>query len=156
ILNHPNIVTIYGVGEESDIAFMAMELVEGRTLRVLLDEQRLSTKTTLFYAQQLAEALAVAHERRIVHGDLKPENIMITPSGLVKILDFGLAKQHDPLLAVADVNSGSDGKSPGPLLGTVGYMSPEQATGEMVTPASDQFSFGAILYEMLSGHRAFA
>jgi Tol biopolymer transport system component len=156
-LNHPNIVTIYDIGTVDSLAYIAMERVEGETLRKLLAGGALPIKRLLSIGTQIAEGLSKAHEAGIVHRDLKPENVMVTKDGLVKILDFGLAKLTSTL-------SGSDegshlptmtGTSPGVVLGTVGYMSPEQASGEAVDFRSDQFSFGSILYEMATGKRAF-
>jgi serine/threonine-protein kinase len=150
-LNHPNIVTIYGVGEEGDTAFIAMELVHGRSLRELLDGAPLPASQAIDIAVQLAEAIAVAHTHGLVHRDLKPENVMVTPQGRVKVLDFGIATlQHDRLTG-AEAAAGS-----GTPAGTVGYMSPEQARGGEAGPASDQFSFGIICHEMLVGRRPFA
>jgi Tol biopolymer transport system component len=156
-LNHPNIVTIYDIGQEDSVSYIAMELVEGKTVRELLFAGSLPVKRVLSIAAQVADGLARAHEAGIVHRDLKPENVMVTKEGRVKILDFGLAK----LTASA---SGSDegsrvptetGTSQGVVLGTVGYMSPEQVRGLPLDHRSDIFSFGVILYEMLSGERAF-
>jgi serine/threonine protein kinase len=158
-LNHPNIVTIYGVGEDRGIAYIAMELVHGRTLRDILAAGPLGTARTFDLAVQLAEALTAAHGAGIVHRDLKPENVMVTPDGLLKVLDFGIARR-DRGSATAAV-TGPVGEphtsltSDGTILGTAGYMSPEQAAGRPADRASDQFSFAAIVYEMLSGHRAF-
>jgi eukaryotic-like serine/threonine-protein kinase len=155
-LNHPTIVTIYEVGSEGSVPFIAMELVSGRTLRDVLLAGPLPIRRALSLGAQLGEGLAIAHEAGLVHRDLKPENVMVTRDGLVKILDFGLAK-----LARKALDSGEDALStlsqtqPGGLLGTVGYMSPEQAAGQPATFASDQFSLGAMLYEMASGKRAF-
>ncbi len=157
-LNHPNIVTIYGVGESDDVAYIAMELVQGRTLREILADGPLSVRATLDLAVQLADGLSAAHARGIVHRDLKPENVMVTPDGLVKVLDFGIAKtDHSRALSTAGEPDASNraGTEAGTILGTIGYMSPEQAAGLPAGPASDQFSFGVILYEMLSGRRAF-
>jgi Tol biopolymer transport system component len=156
-LNHPNIVTIYDIGASDSQSWIAMELVEGRTLRELLVGDALPVKRLLPIGTQVAEGLAQAHDAGIVHRDLKPENVMVTKEGRVKILDFGLAKLTGPV-------SGSDsdsklptqtGTSPGVILGTVSYMSPEQAAGQQVDFRSDQFSFGSILYEMATGKRAF-
>jgi serine/threonine protein kinase len=159
VLNHPNIVTIYGVGEANGVAYIAMELVDGRTLRQLIGGQMLPVRTALDLAAQLTEALAAAHDRGIVHRDLKPDNIMVTPDGRVKVLDFGIAKRDNAFDATERVTRGSASQEPltedGAILGTVGYMSPEQATGRLALPQSDQFSFGLIFYEMLSGRRAF-
>ncbi len=159
VLNHPNIVTIYGVGEEGDIAYIAMELVRGRTLRELLVERTLRVSEVLDLAAPLADALAAAHASDIMHRDLKPENVMVTTEGLVKVLDFGLAKRPrgidslDP--AEDEVATRAALTYDGMILGTVGYMSPEQAAGRPAGLASDQFSFGVILYEMLGGRRPF-
>ena len=156
-LNHQNIVTIYDIGSESGVSFIAMELVDGVTLRELLASGPLPTKRLLQISPQIAEGLARAHEAGIVHRDLKPENVMVKKDGLVKILDFGLAK-------LASTGSGSDeasqlptmtGTQPGVVVGTVSYMSPEQASGQTVDFRSDQFSLGSMLYEMATGRRAF-
>ncbi len=156
-LNHPNIVTIHGVGSERGVSYIAMELVDGATLRELLASGPLPIKKLLQIAPQIAEGLARAHEAGIVHRDLKPENVMVKKDGLVKILDFGLAK-------LSSTASGSDqgsqlptmtGTTPGVVVGTVGYMSPEQASGQAVDFRSDQFSLGSMLYEMATGKRAF-
>src|SRR5262249_35536264 len=147
-LNHPNIVTIYETGSSDGHSYIAMEKVEGETLRGLLAAGALPIKKLLPIASQVALGLAAAHEAGIVHRDLKPENVMVTRDGLVKILDFGLAK-----LTAAGSGSGEGsnlptmtGTTPGVVMGTVGYMSPEQASGAAVDFRSDQFSFGAILY----------
>ena len=155
VLNHPNIVTIYGVGDEGGTAFIAMELVQGRTLRERLDDGRVPTEQTLDLAIQIADALAAAHAVGIVHRDLKPENVMTTGDGLVKVLDFGLAKRDE---AIARVDPGATRPAltqRGMILGTTAYMSPEQAAGRPAGAASDQFAFGLVLYEMLAGRRAF-
>jgi eukaryotic-like serine/threonine-protein kinase len=156
-LNHPNIVTVYDIGSEGQVSYMAMELVEGKTLRELLFGGRLPMRKLLPIASQIADGLAKAHEAGIVHRDLKPENVMVTKDGLVKILDFGLAK-----LTRREMENGEasrlpteTGTSPGVVLGTVGYMSPEQAAGQPLDFRSDHFSFGSILYEMATGKRAF-
>jgi serine/threonine protein kinase/dipeptidyl aminopeptidase/acylaminoacyl peptidase len=156
-LNHPNIVTIHEIGSAGARAYISMERVEGKTLREVLLAGSLSPKRALAIAAQIADGLARAHEAGIVHRDLKPENLMVTKDGLVKILDFGLAKLTDagsgggdgPLLPT------ETGTAPGTVVGTVGYMSPEQAAGQPADFRSDQFSFGAILYEMAAGKRAF-
>ncbi len=153
VLNHPNIVTIYGVGENGDLAYIAMELVHGRTLRELLSGDPLPLKRALDLAAQLADALSAAHARGIIHRDLKPENIMVTPKGRLKVLDFGIAKLQGPRDPSTQAGSGVHTED-GRILGTVGYMSPEQAAGKRAVPASDQFSFGTILYEMVTGRRA--
>ena len=158
-LNHPNIVTIYDVGQgEGGESFLAMELIEGETLRERLIAGPLPMAPLLSIASQAAEGLAAAHDSGIVHRDLKPENLMIRKDGLVKILDFGLAKAvpaATPPPGSTQVPTQSSLTEPGVVLGTVGYMSPEQAVGKPADLHSDQFSLGAILYEMASGHRAF-
>ena len=159
-LNHPHIVAILDVGEEQGAQYVVLELVQGRTLRDLLAEGGLPVRRALELAQQMAEALAAAHERGIVHRDLKPENVVVTPEGHVKILDFGLARARQPLAGSAE--EATVGGLPralteaGLALGTVGYMSPEQVRGAPADHRSDQFALGAILYEMISGERAFA
>jgi serine/threonine protein kinase/tetratricopeptide (TPR) repeat protein len=154
-LNHPNVVTIYDIGQEGETRYIAMEFVEGRTLRAILAEGPLPVPRLLNLAAQAAEALAKAHAGGIVHRDLKPENLMITSDGLVKILDFGLAKLTTTLsdlsTAATDVHTAT-----GAVLGTVAYMSPEQARSPAIDHRSDQFSFGLILYEMATGRRAFS
>jgi serine/threonine protein kinase len=157
-LNHPNIVTIYEIGETDSTAFIAMELVDGKTLRELLHAGPLPVRKVLSIAGQLADGLAKAHASGIVHRDLKPENVMVTNDGLVKILDFGLAKLTHPgsdLGESEEVATIAAGTEPGLVMGTVGYMSPEQAAGQPVDFRSDHFSFGSILYETLTGTRAF-
>jgi Tol biopolymer transport system component len=156
-LNHPNIVTIYEVERIDSTSFIVMELVEGKTLREVVADA-LPVRKLLGIATQIADGLARAHSAGIVHRDLKPENVMVTKDGLVKILDFGLAK-----LAHPDQETGyaveaptvSAGTKPGIVMGTVGYMSPEQASGHPVDFRSDQFSFGSLLYEMATGKAPF-
>jgi serine/threonine protein kinase len=150
VLNHPNIVTIYSVGEEGEIAYIAMELVRGRTLRDILAGDPLSVDDVLALAIPLANALAAAHDNGVAHRDLKPENVMVTADGLVKVLDFGLAKRQ---ISPSVIREGL--APPGPILGTLGYMSPEQAVGSVAGAASDQFSFSVILYELVAWRRAF-
>jgi serine/threonine-protein kinase len=148
-LNHPNIVTVYDFGEEEGVAYLAMELVEGNDLRMRLKEsagQGLPALDAVDVAQQVAEGLGYAHERGIVHRDIKPGNIMLQPRGQAKIMDFGLARMR-----VADHKT-----STGMVLGTPKYMSPEQVAGQPVDQRSDVFSLGIVLHEMLTGTRLFA
>ncbi|HEY0143224.1 MAG TPA: tetratricopeptide repeat protein [Thermoanaerobaculia bacterium] len=155
-LNHPNIVTIHEVGAESGAPYIVMEYIEGRDLRSIIHEGPLPARKALDIACQIADGLGAAHERGIVHRDLKPENIMFTRDGYVKILDFGLAKMMGPAAEGDDtLQLDTPGTNPGTILGTVGYMSPEQARGRRLDFRSDQFAFGAILYELLTGTCAF-
>ena len=159
LLNHPNIVTIYGLGEEDDIAYIAMELVEGSTLRERLSDTPFTLERTVGIAVQLADAIAAAHARGIVHRDLKPENVMISPEWRVKVLDFGIATLEHEVRAASETGAdGARGKpaADGAQCGTAAYMAPEQVLGGPVGPAADQFAFGVIAYEMLAGHRPFA
>jgi len=157
-LNHPNILTVYDIGETDGTTFIAMELVEGKTLRELLAAgEPLPTKRLLDVAVQTAEGLAKAHGSGIVHRDLKPENLMVSKDGYVKILDFGLAKLTETVSqdATGMPTVVATATTPGTVMGTVGYMSPEQASGQPVDFRSDQFTLGTILYEMATGKRAF-
>lgn len=154
-LNHPNIITVYEVGHQDSVDFIAMERVHGLTLRGLIGENGLDTRTATKYAAQIADALAAAHDANIVHRDLKPGNIMVTDRGLVKVLDFGIAKQALRFAASASQTADLSVSHTGEVVGTLSYMSPEQAQGSGVDARSDIFSFGSLLYEMLSGRRAF-
>src|SRR6267378_2759508 len=155
-LNHPNIVTIYEIGQDGSTHYIAMELVEGKTLRELLVAGLLPIRKAIEIAAQVAEGLAKAHEAGIAHRDLKPENLMVSQDGFVKILDFGLAKLMSTSKELSDMCTPSTSETrPGLLLGTLGYMSPEQASGDRLDFRSDQFSFGLVLYEMVAGKRAF-
>ncbi len=156
-LNHPGIVTIHDIGLAGSMTYIAMELVEGRTLRELLADGPVSPKKLLETGAQAADALAKAHAAGIVHRDLKPENLMVTRDGFVKILDFGLAKLSETpsLHGSALPTAVAPPTEPGTVLGTVGYMSPEQASGQPLDFRSDQFALGSILYEMATGRRAF-
>ncbi len=159
-LNHPNIITIYEVGSEGDTDFIVMEYVRGATLSSLLKKRPLGLAEATRYCVQVADALTKAHASGIIHRDLKPGNIMITEDGLVKVLDFGLAK-FDPSAATKDGETDSDTAAqftltqPGMITGTVAYMSPEQARGERVDARSDVFSFGVVMFETLSRHLPF-
>jgi serine/threonine protein kinase/WD40 repeat protein len=155
-LNHPNIITVFDIGSENNISYIAMEFVDGKTLRELLSEGRLSLRRSVSIAAQFAGGLAKAHAAGIIHRDLKPENLMISQDNFVKILDFGLAKFSELPSIGGSMLSTLAKTGEGTILGTVGYMSPEQASGKLVDFRSDQFSFGSILYEMITGKRAFA
>jgi Tol biopolymer transport system component/predicted Ser/Thr protein kinase len=156
-LNHPNILTVYDLGSAEGRSFIAMEVVEGKSLRELLEGGPLPPRKGLDLAAQIADGLAKAHAAGIVHRDLKPENIMVSKDGFAKILDFGLAKLTEPARGdVSNLPTAAPATTPGMIMGTVGYMSPEQASGNVVDYRSDQFSFGAIGYEMATGKRAFA
>ena len=156
-LNHPNILSIFDIGEDHGAPYVVSELLEGETLRDRLRNGPLSSRKAIDYARQIASGLAAAHEKGIVHRDLKPENLFVTNDGRVKILDFGLAKLTRPEAgdASGDAPTQQVGTDAGTVMGTVAYMSPEQVRGKPADPRSDIFAFGAILYEMLSGKRAF-
>ena len=156
VLNHPNILAVHDFGEHEGSPYLVTELLEGETLRERLRSGALPVRKATAYSEQVARGLAAAHEKGIVHRDLKPENIFVTRDGRVKILDFGLAKLTHPEDAVlSDAATLASQTEPGVVMGTVGYMSPEQVKGQSADHRSDLFSFGAILYEMLSGKRAF-
>jgi eukaryotic-like serine/threonine-protein kinase len=156
-LNHPNIVTIYEIAREDDVDFIAMEYVAGRSLQQLIPRKGLSIADSLKYSVQIADALAKAHAAGIVHRDLKPGNILINDEGTVKVVDFGLAKltetadstEEDPTRTIRRETQ------EGAIVGTLSYMSPEQAEGKKVDARSDIFAFGVVLYEMVTGRRAF-
>ena len=157
ILNHPNITAVYDVGSFEDAPYVVTELLEGETLRSRMAGGALAPRRAIDYALQIAHGLAAAHAKGIVHRDLKPENLFVTREGRVKILDFGLAKLTQPEAVLPQTNLPTAGAStePGVVMGTLGYMSPEQVRGRAADARSDIFSFGAVLYEMLSGRRAF-
>jgi serine/threonine-protein kinase len=152
-LNHPNIITIYEIDSTAGVDFIAMEFVGGRTLDQLIGDNGLSPKEALIYAVQTADALATAHAAGIIHRDLKPANIMVTEDGRVKVVDFGLAKLAEKT-GIPGTGS-SDSTQEGVILGTVSYMSPEQAEAKKIDARSDIFSFGSVLYEMVTGQHAF-
>ncbi|MGE5277684.1 MAG: protein kinase domain-containing protein [Acidobacteriota bacterium] len=157
ILNHPNLTAVHDIGTHEGAPYVVQELLEGETLRSILAGGRLSPRKAIDYSLQIVHGLAAAHEKGIVHRDLKPENLFVTHDGRVKILDFGLAKltHTEERGQVTSLPTATAGTEPGVVLGTLGYMSPEQVRGRQADARSDIFSFGAILYEMLSGHRAF-
>ncbi len=159
-LNHPNILTVYDIGEHDGSPFIVAELLEGEELRERLDEGPIPLRKVTEYAQQIVSGLSAAHEKGIVHRDLKPENLFITKDDRVKILDFGLAKLREPSASAGGQSGNEDATrraltNPGVVMGTVGYMSPEQVRGQATDHRSDIFSFGLILYEMITGKRAF-
>jgi Tol biopolymer transport system component len=156
-LSHANILTVFDVGEHDGIRFLVLELLEGSTLRDALRDGALPARHAIEVGAQIARGLAAAHSRGVVHRDLKPENIFLTGDGVAKILDFGLAKQIQPELSGADLADAATQleTAAGIVLGTVGYMAPEQVRGERTDSRADVFSFGAVLYELLSGRRAF-
>ena len=160
-LNHPNIMAVYDIGERQGTPYMVSELLDGETLREKMKEGAMAQRRAVEYASQIAEGLAAAHDKGVVHRDLKPENVFVSNDGRVKVLDFGLAKLLSHPTKTALGGAPDDGAtmgtrtSPGMVLGTAGYMSPEQVRGKEVDARTDIFALGAILYEMLSGQRAF-
>src|SRR5438876_11413149 len=156
-LNHPNILIVHDIGTHDGSPYAVSELLEGETLRERMGGTAVGQRKAIDYALQVAHGLAAAHEKGIVHRDLKPDNIFITKDGRAKILDFGIAKltQADRSQSQTDIPTRRVDTGPGVVFGTVGYMSPEQVRGQAVDHRSDIFAFGAILYEMLSGRRAF-
>jgi serine/threonine protein kinase len=156
-LNHPNITALFDIGKSEDIAYAVMELLEGESLRTRLAHGPISPRKATDLAIQMAQGLAAAHEKGVVHRDLKPDNLWITKEGRLKILDFGLAKQTGASgIADSRLQTVEQQTEPGTVMGTIGYMSPEQVRGQSVDHRSDIFSFGVVLFEMLTGKRAFA
>ncbi|HVN82320.1 MAG TPA: serine/threonine-protein kinase, partial [Terriglobia bacterium] len=156
-LNHPHIVTIYDIDEADGVHFIAMEYVDGKTLDQLIPRHGMRLNEALKVAVQMSDALAAAHEAGIVHRDLKPGNLMVTEKGQVKVLDFGLAKLTEKLPTGAEdaTLTAKPDTEEGKILGTVAYMSPEQAEGKKVDARSDIFSLGSVFYEMMTGEKAF-
>ena len=154
LLNHPNIVAVYDVGTERGIPFVVSELLRGQTLRGRLTHGALPVSVAIRYAIDVTRGLVAAHDLNVVHRDLKPENIFITDEGRVKILDFGLAKCRNETLGIPALSS-SESTQPGTILGTVGYMSPEQVRGVATDARADIFSLGVILHEMIAGRAPF-
>jgi Tol biopolymer transport system component len=158
-LSHPNIVAIHDTGQEGKQLFVVTELLEGETLRSRLRQGPLGVRKAAEHAARVAEGLAAAHDKGIVHRDIKPENLFLTSDGRVKILDFGLARQDSLIAGTGDLSSSPTAARPthpGAMIGTVGYLAPEQARGEVADHRADIFALGAVLYEMLAGRRAFA
>ena len=154
-LNHPNIITIYDIDVADGVDFIAMEYVAGHTLADLILPGGMEPARAIQFGAQIADALATAHQSGIVHRDLKPSNIMVNEQGRVKVLDFGLAKLIEPLSGEGGAQTAAAQTCEGAILGTVSYMAPEQAEGKPVDQRADIFSFGAVLYEMLSGVQPF-
>src|SRR2546428_3280234 len=155
-LNHPNILAIFDPGQNNGSPFLVSELLEGETLRMVLDRGAMPQRKVIDYGVQIAQGLAAAHEKAIVHRDLKPENVFVTKDARIKILDFGLAKlAQKASAATSDGATLTSHTALGVVMGTASYMAPEQVRGEPADPRTDIFAFGAVLYEMLSGKRAF-
>jgi serine/threonine protein kinase len=154
-LSHPNLLAIYDVGSQDGNHFLVSELLEGESLRERLEEGALPLRKAMDLGIQIAKGLAAAHEKGIIHRDIKPDNIFLTRDGRAKILDFGLAKQAGTRGNGENATITSTSTEPGMVMGTAGYMSPEQVRGKPADARSDIFSFGAILYEMVAGLRAF-
>ncbi len=156
-LSHPNILALHDIGRDGSVTFAVMELLDGRTLREVLADGALPARKAVEYGRQIADGLAAAHDRGIVHRDLKPENIFVTTDGRVKLLDFGLARIQSAraLAAATETMLARTDTAPGTILGTIGYMAPEQVRGLAIDHRADIFAFGAVLYEMLGGKRAF-
>ena len=150
-LNHPNLITVYEVGEADGLHFIATEFVEGQTLSSL--RQKLSLRELLSIVAQVAEALSAAHQAGIIHRDIKPDNVMVRPDGYVKVLDFGLVKLTE--VAASKTSQEMANTQLGVAMGTLAYMSPEQATGEQVDHRTDIWSLGVVLYELVTGKKPF-
>src|SRR5499426_1874115 len=156
-LNHPNILTVYDIGDYEGAPYIVAELLEGEELSELIKQGAIAQRKAVDYARQVSEGLAAAHAKGVVHRDLKPENLFVTNNGRVKILDFGLAKLYPQQFSGIDKDAPTQKRitDPGVIMGTVGYMSPEQVRGQDTDHRSDIFAFGVILYEMVTGRRAF-
>ena len=152
-LNHSNILALYDIGTEAGVSFIVTELLVGRTLRQMLEDERVTVARAVDVATQIADGLSAAHAREIVHRDIKPENVFVTQGGAAKILDFGLAKSTEASRGDAETRAAT---MPHTVLGTPGYMAPEQARGQAVDHRADLFALGAVLYEMVTGRQAFA
>src|SRR4030095_11558432 len=157
-LNHPNILSVYDIGSDDGQPYIVSELLEGQTLRAALARGPLRPATAIDWTNQICQALTAAHDRGVVHRDLKPENLIITHDGRVKVLDFGLEKLPEPASPPTpgtDAETVAAASMPGLVVGTTGYMAPEQITGQPIDPRTDIFALGCVLYEMLSAARAF-
>src|SRR5262249_46792905 len=154
--SHPNILAIHDVGSDGDVAYAVTELLDGETLRARLDHGALPMRKVLQVGADVADGLAAAHEKGLVHRDVKPENIFLTADGRVKILDFGLGRQTTMQPGAESPDTTMLGTDPGTVRGTVGYMAPKQVRGEPADQRTDLFALGCVLYEMASGRRAFA
>src|SRR5688572_6578400 len=158
-LNHPNILVVHEIGEHENTNYIVSEFINGKTLREILKEKTLKLSEVLDISIQIADALCTAHSSNIIHRDIKPENIIVRPDGVVKVLDFGLAKlveeQNRSIFGLEESNLLQSQTAKGVILGTVSYMSPEQARGKRVDARTDIFSFGILLYEMLTGEQPF-
>lgn len=157
-LNHPNILTVFEFGNVDSVHYLATELVEGQTLRQVIDSNELSIPSAVTIAEQIAFALSAAHAAGIIHRDLKPDNVMVRRDGIVKVLDFGLAKLLDTGGTAPDTEAETRAivkTNPGAVMGTAAYMSPEQARGKQADGRSDIWSLGAVLYEMVTGRMPF-
>ena len=154
-LDHPNICSIHEIADEGGHSFICMQYVEGETLDTLLKRKTLNQVDILSIAVQVADALTEAHAHETIHRDIKPSNIMITSRGSVKVMDFGLAKLMQPEQIASEAETEAMISTPGAVIGTLPYMSPEQVRGDLLDSRSDIFSFGVVLYEMLSGHQPF-
>src|SRR5260221_1986265 len=154
-LNHPNILAIYDIGEQKGTSFLVSELLEGHTLRAEMENGALSQRKAVDFAAQIAQGLAAAHAKNVTHRDLKPDNIFVSKDGRIKILDFGLAKLAVGQRAESEATLTGSQTEAGVVMGTAGYMAPEQVRGAAVDSRTDIFAFGAVLYEMISGQRAF-
>ena len=154
-LAHPNILSVFDVGSEGPTAYIVMELLEGATLRNSIAHGPLPARKVIDYGAQIADGLAAAHERGFIHRDLKPDNLFLTTAGRVKILDFGLAKEVPRTSHVGDETTLGTGTAPGVIMGTVGYMAPEQVRGQAADQRTDLFALGVVLYELLGGHAPF-
>src|SRR5437868_5478508 len=157
-LNHPNILVIHEIGESGNTSYIVSEFIKGKTLREVVKESPMNVSEILDIAIQIAGALAAAHDERIIHRDIKPENVMVRPDGYVKVLDFGLAKlinNKNSLIGLEDATKKQNHTAQGVIMGTVSYMSPEQAKGEKVDERTDIFSLGVLIYEMVTGRIPF-